>query len=56
MPTESTKSSSIYIIIGAVVGSIVLLVILLAGVYALHTKKRAKKLIEHTNPYGKMSF
>ncbi|XP_050261520.1 leucine-rich repeat receptor protein kinase HPCA1-like [Quercus robur] len=54
--TESTKSSSIYIIIGAVVGSIVLLVILLAGVYALHTKKRAKKVIEHTNPYEQLDL
>nr|XP_023895136.1 probable leucine-rich repeat receptor-like protein kinase At5g49770 [Quercus suber] len=54
--TESTKSSSIYIIIEAVVGSIVLLLILLAGVYALHAKKRAKKVIEHTNPYEQLDL
>ncbi|KAK7844599.1 putative leucine-rich repeat receptor-like protein kinase [Quercus suber] len=47
--TESKKSSRSSIVIEVVVGgSILLLVILLAGVYVLHTKKRAKRAIEHT--------
>jgi hypothetical protein len=57
MPAESHKSSSIGIIIEAAVGgSILLLVLLLAGVYALHAKKRAKREIEATNPFGQLRF
>ncbi|XP_023895108.2 leucine-rich repeat receptor protein kinase HPCA1 isoform X3 [Quercus suber] len=51
--TESKKSSRSSIVIEVVVGgSILLLVILLAGVYVLHTKKRAKRAIEHTSHFS----
>uniref|UniRef100_A0A2N9EYY4 Protein kinase domain-containing protein n=1 Tax=Fagus sylvatica TaxID=28930 RepID=A0A2N9EYY4_FAGSY len=50
---ESHKSSSISIIIEvAVGGSILLLVLLLAGVYAFHSKKRAERAIKRTKPFA----
>ncbi|XP_030955584.1 probable leucine-rich repeat receptor-like protein kinase At5g49770 isoform X5 [Quercus lobata] len=53
--TESKKSSRSSIVIEVVVGgSILLLVILLAGVYVLHTKKRAKRAIEHTSHFSQL--
>jgi hypothetical protein len=57
MPAESHKSSSISIIIEvAVGGSILLLVLLLAGVYAFHSKKRVERAIKRTKPFGELSF
>ncbi|KAL2628458.1 hypothetical protein AAZV13_07G232800 [Glycine max] len=50
--TESSKSSNIGIIIGAAVGGLVLLVLLLlAGLYAFRQKKRAEKAIGQSNPF-----
>ncbi|TKY53870.1 leucine-rich repeat receptor protein kinase [Spatholobus suberectus] len=50
--TESSKSSNIGIIIGAAVGGSVLLVLLLlAGLYAFRQKKRAEKAIGQSNPF-----
>ncbi|XP_027333919.1 probable leucine-rich repeat receptor-like protein kinase At5g49770 [Abrus precatorius] len=50
---ESSKSSiNIGIIIGAAVGgSVLLLLLLLAGVYAFRQKKRAEKAIDQSNPF-----
>ncbi|KAI4296125.1 hypothetical protein L6164_036109 [Bauhinia variegata] len=49
---ESKKSRNIGIIIGAAVGGSVLLVLLLlAGVYAFCQKKRAEKALEQSNPF-----
>ncbi|KHN03568.1 Putative leucine-rich repeat receptor-like protein kinase, partial [Glycine soja] len=50
--SESSKSSSIGIIIGAAVGGLVLLVLLLlSGLYAFRQKKRAEKAIGQSNPF-----
>ncbi|XP_075667182.1 leucine-rich repeat receptor protein kinase HPCA1-like [Castanea sativa] len=53
--TESKKSSRSRFVIEVVVGgSILLLVILLAGVYVLNTKKRAERAIEHTSHFSQL--
>ena len=53
---ESSKSSNIGIIIGAAVGGSVLVVLLLlAGVYAFRQKKRAEKAIGQSNPFSKIA-
>ncbi|KAL2339315.1 hypothetical protein Fmac_013761 [Flemingia macrophylla] len=50
--TESSKSSNIGIIIGAAVGgSVLILLLLLAGLYAFRQKKRAEKAIDQSNPF-----
>ncbi|XP_047153148.1 leucine-rich repeat receptor protein kinase HPCA1-like [Vigna umbellata] len=50
--SESGKHSNIGIIIGAAVGGLVLLVLLLlAGLYAFRQKKRAEKAIGQSNPF-----
>ncbi|KAI9122529.1 hypothetical protein K1719_006369 [Acacia pycnantha] len=47
-----SKSSNIGIIIGATIGgSILLVLLLLAGVYACFQKKRAERAIDHNNPF-----
>jgi hypothetical protein len=52
--TESKKSLSKGVIIGAVAGgTILLLLLLLAGVYALRQKRRAERASEQLNPFGK---
>ncbi|XP_028762891.1 probable leucine-rich repeat receptor-like protein kinase At5g49770 [Neltuma alba] len=49
---KHSKSANIGIIIGATVGGSILLVLLiLAGVYACFQKKRAERAIEHNNPF-----
>ncbi|XP_059461837.1 leucine-rich repeat receptor protein kinase HPCA1-like [Corylus avellana] len=49
----SNKNVSSGIIIGAAVGgSILLLLLVLAGVYAFHQKKRAKRATEQNNPFA----
>ncbi|KAF7842841.1 putative leucine-rich repeat receptor-like protein kinase [Senna tora] len=53
-PMESSKSSHIAFITGAAVGgSVVLVLLLLAGIYAFHQKKRAEKAIAKSNPFGR---
>lgn len=50
--TKSSKSSNIGIIIGAAVGgSVLLMLLLLAGLYAFRQKKRAEKAIGQSNPF-----
>ncbi|KAJ1400389.1 Serine-threonine/tyrosine-protein kinase, catalytic domain [Sesbania bispinosa] len=50
--SDGSKSSNFGIIIGAAGGALVLLVLLLlAGVYAFRQKKRAEKAIEQSNPF-----
>ncbi|KAK7263754.1 hypothetical protein RJT34_31351 [Clitoria ternatea] len=50
--SESSKSSNIRILIGAAVGgSVLLLLSLLAGVYAFRQKRRAEKAIGQSNPF-----
>jgi hypothetical protein len=57
VPTGSNKGRSSGIIIGAAVGGSVLLSLLvLAGVYAFHQKKRAERAIEQNNPFGKIGI
>ncbi|KAK3419483.1 hypothetical protein EUGRSUZ_G00040, partial [Eucalyptus grandis] len=52
VPTPSTKSSNIGVIVGAAAGGFVLLSLLaLAGVYAFRQKKRAEKATEQSNPF-----
>ncbi|KAI4296122.1 hypothetical protein L6164_036107 [Bauhinia variegata] len=52
--SESSKSLNMGIIIGAVVGGSVLLVLLvLAGVYAFCQKRRADRAIGQSNPFGR---
>lgn len=54
-PTEvgGSKSANKGIIIGAVVGAVVLLLLLtIAGVYALRQKKRAERATDQNNPFG----
>ncbi|XP_019095888.1 PREDICTED: probable leucine-rich repeat receptor-like protein kinase At5g49770 isoform X1 [Camelina sativa] len=51
---EGSKSANMGIIIGAVVGAIVLLLLLtIAGVYALRQKKRAERATDQNNPFAK---
>jgi amino acid transporter len=51
--TESKKSLSIGVIIGAVAGgTILLLLLVLAGVYSLRQKRRAERASEKLNPFG----
>ncbi|KAB8681453.1 hypothetical protein FH972_026332 [Carpinus fangiana] len=51
--TESKKSLSTGVIIGAVAGgTILLLLLVLAGVYALRQKRRAKRASEKLNPFA----
>ncbi|XP_062095591.1 leucine-rich repeat receptor protein kinase HPCA1-like [Humulus lupulus] len=55
VPSDSNKSSktSISIIIGGVVGGLaVVVLLLLAGLYAFHQKKRAEKATELSRPFG----
>ncbi|CAL9242875.1 unnamed protein product [Arabidopsis halleri] len=50
----SSKSSNRSILIGAVVGAIVLLLLLtIAGIYALRQKKRAERATGQNNPFAK---
>lgn len=52
--TGEHKSSNVGIIVGATVGGSVLLVLLIcAGLYAFHQKKRAEKAVSQSNPFGK---
>ncbi|EOA14690.1 hypothetical protein CARUB_v10027977mg, partial [Capsella rubella] len=51
---EGSKSSNMGIIIGAVVGAIVFILLLtIAGVYALRQKKRAERATGQNNPFAK---
>ncbi|CAH8306513.1 unnamed protein product [Eruca vesicaria subsp. sativa] len=53
---EGSKSSNMSIIIGAAVGGVVLLLLLtLAGVYALRQRKRADRATDQNNPFAKWS-
>lgn len=53
--TGSQKSSSTGIIIGAAVGAIALvLLLILAGVYAYRQKRRAERADKKNNPFGKI--
>jgi cbb3-type cytochrome oxidase subunit 3 len=55
VPIESNKGGSSRMIIGAAVGcSLLLLLLVLAGVHAFRQKKRAERAIELNNPFGKM--
>ena len=55
--TESNKQSSIGIIIGATIGgTVLLLLLLLAGFYAFHQKRRAEKASDQLHPFGKISM
>jgi len=55
--SESGKHSNIGIIIGAAVGGLVLLVLLLlAGLYAFRQKKRAEKAIGQSNPFSNIAL
>jgi len=55
--TGSNKSSNTGVIIGAVAGGSVLLLLLLgAGLYAHRQKKRAEKATEQNNPFGMKRF
>lgn len=50
----TSKSNSTGILIGAAAGGCVLvLLLLLAGIYAFHQKKRAKRATQLSNPFGK---
>lgn len=56
VPTDSNKSSKLHIgiIIGAVAGgSVLLLLVLFAGLYAFRQKRRAEKATELSHPFGK---
>ncbi|CAL9242876.1 unnamed protein product [Arabidopsis halleri] len=51
---ESSKSVSMSVIIGTVVGVVVLLLLLaMAGIYALRQKKRAERATDQMNPFAK---
>ena len=55
--TETKKSLSIGVIIGAAVGgTVLLLLLLLAGVYAFHQKRRAERASEQLNPFCKIAM
>ncbi|GKV52984.1 hypothetical protein SLEP1_g59534 [Rubroshorea leprosula] len=50
---KNSKKSTIGIIIGAAVGgSVLLLLSLLAGIYAFHQKKKAERASIESNPFG----
>ncbi|KAI9122581.1 hypothetical protein K1719_006421 [Acacia pycnantha] len=52
-PMESSKKSNVAFVTGAIVGcSVVLVLLLFAGIYAFYQKKRAEKAIAQSNPYG----
>ncbi|CAK9151380.1 unnamed protein product [Ilex paraguariensis] len=49
----ANKSSNTGIIVGAVVGSFVLLLLILgAGYYAFHQKRKAKRAVQQSNPFA----
>ncbi|PIN22244.1 Serine/threonine protein kinase [Handroanthus impetiginosus] len=49
----SKKSSQVGLIIGAAIGgSVLVFLILLAGIYALHQRKKAKRAIEKSDPFA----
>ncbi|KAI3445520.1 hypothetical protein Pfo_002185 [Paulownia fortunei] len=51
--TGSKKSSHVGIIVGVAIGvSVLVLLILLAGIYALRQRKKAKTAIEKSNPFA----
>lgn len=51
---QGSKSSNLAIIIGASVGAAVLLLLLtIAGIYALRQKKRAQRATNQNNPFAK---
>ncbi|KAM5574173.1 leucine-rich repeat receptor protein kinase HPCA1 [Rosa sericea] len=53
-PSESNKSSNVGIIIGAAAGgSVLVLIFLLVGIYAIRQKRRAKRATDQNNPFGK---
>lgn len=57
IPSDSRKSSSTGIIIGAAVGGCVLfLLLLLAGIYAFRQKKRADTAARKTDPFGNLGI
>lgn len=52
-----SKSVSMSVIIGTVVGVVVLLLLLaMAGIYALRQKRRAEKANDQINPFGKKQW
>ncbi|XP_024171436.1 leucine-rich repeat receptor protein kinase HPCA1 isoform X2 [Rosa chinensis] len=52
--SESNKSSNVGIIIGAAAGgSVLVLILLLVGIYAIGQKRRAKRATDQNNPFGK---
>nr|XP_011464973.1 PREDICTED: probable leucine-rich repeat receptor-like protein kinase At5g49770 [Fragaria vesca subsp. vesca]XP_011464974.1 PREDICTED: probable leucine-rich repeat receptor-like protein kinase At5g49770 [Fragaria vesca subsp. vesca] len=54
VPSESNKSSNVGIIIGAAAGgSVLVLILILVGIYAIHQKRRAKRATDKNNPFGK---
>jgi len=54
---ESGKHLNIGIIVGAAVGGLVLLVLLLlSGLYAIRQKKRAEKAIGQSNPFSNIAL
>ena len=57
MPTGKSSKSNLGIIVGAAVGgSALVLLLVLAGVYAICQKRRAEKAAEQSNPFGKTLF
>ncbi|XP_061988779.1 leucine-rich repeat receptor protein kinase HPCA1-like [Rosa rugosa] len=53
-PSESNKSSNVGIIIGAAAGgSVLVLILLLVGIYAIRQRRRAKRATDQNNPFGK---
>ncbi|KAK9928622.1 hypothetical protein M0R45_025746 [Rubus argutus] len=54
VPSESKKSSNVGIIVGAAAGgSVLVLILLLVGVYAIRQKRKAKRATDKNNPFGK---
>ena len=57
VPSESKKSSNVGIIVGAAAGgSVLVLILLLVGVYAIRQKRKAKRATDQNNPFGKMKL
>ncbi|XP_004301588.1 PREDICTED: probable leucine-rich repeat receptor-like protein kinase At5g49770-like [Fragaria vesca subsp. vesca] len=53
-PSKPNKSSNVGIIIGAAAGaSVLVLIFLLVGIYAIRQKRRAKRATDQNNPFGK---
>lgn len=51
----SNKSSRVGLIVGVSIGvSFLVLLIILAGIYALRQRKKAKRAVEKSNPFGKI--